>query len=95
MFPDDAIPVNPEATPDIDTSQLFELIDTGLDPPPIVTTPFDVPVLMLVAKLALLFRFTIPPGTVNASSAPRLNTFAADLNFSTSEPKARPPAAVV
>ncbi|KKS42541.1 MAG: hypothetical protein UV37_C0011G0001 [Candidatus Collierbacteria bacterium GW2011_GWA1_42_60] len=64
MSPEEAMPVKPEAAPSVEMSQLVELTATVLDPPPMVTAPVEVPVLMLVVKFEESLRLTLPPEVV-------------------------------
>jgi len=48
IFPDDAIPVNPDAAPSVDIFHEEESIATVFEFPPIDTAPVDAPVFILV-----------------------------------------------
>ena len=60
MLPLVAIVVMPDSAPAELTSKLVEFITNGAEPPPIVTVPVEVPVLMLVLLLDEAFREIVP-----------------------------------
>jgi len=64
-FPEDWVyPVIPESAPADETSKLVESITSGAEPPPIVTVPVEVPVLIFVAKFEEALMDAIPPEVV-------------------------------
>lgn len=60
-----AIVVIPESAPAEETSKLVESMTSGAEPPPMVTVPEEVPVLILVAKLEPTFKLMAAPEAVN------------------------------
>src|SRR5665811_367081 len=61
IIPEALIVVIPLKAPADETLKLVEFITRGAEPPPMVTVPVEVPVLILVAKLEEALMLKIPP----------------------------------
>ncbi len=65
IFPEEVIPVAPVIAPAEEISMFVVSSAKVPDPPPILTSAFDVPVFIFVAKFELLFMETVAPLVVS------------------------------